>query len=250
MSQVPALVLTGPGSNREHEAAFALERAGAHSRIVSVCELAESAALLRDAALLVIAGGFSYGDALGSGRLLALDIQTRLAVQFAEFVARERPVLGICNGFQTLIRAGVLPGALGHNGRGRFECRWVTLAPTSTRCIWTSGLDEPITCPVAHGEGRYVIDDEGLTSLFGDDRVALTYTRPDAKPADGSYPYNPNGSMADIAGVCDERGLVLGLMPHPEDHVIGRQHPRATRGESRGLGLRLFESGVKHARTS
>ena len=213
-------------------------------------ELVERPQLLDDAAMMVVAGGFSYGDALGSGRLMALDLQTRLASAFDAFVARERPILGICNGFQALVRAGLLPGALGHNQLGSFECRWVTLVATSGRCVWTRGLDEPIHCPVAHGEGRYVLDEIGVTALQHDQRVAVTYAQPDGTAADGRYPYNPNGSIADIAGVCDERGLILGLMPHPEDHVIARQHPRSSRGESGGLGLRLFESGVSYARSS
>jgi phosphoribosylformylglycinamidine synthase subunit PurQ / glutaminase len=151
-------------------------------------------------------------------------------------------VLGICNGFQVLTRAGMLPGALGHNAGGTFDCRWVQLAVPSSRSIWTDGLhlDDTtpvIDCPIAHGEGRYVHPDPAALAAAG--QVALRY-------AGG----NPNGSVADIAGVCDPSGVVLGLMPHPEDHAVERQHPRHRRGGGgpSTLGLRLFEAGVRHAK--
>ena len=147
-------------------------------------------------------------------------------------------MIGICNGFQVLTRAGLLPGALGHNEQGRFDCRWVELTaePAST-CIWTSGLDDPVHCPIAHGEGRYVHPDPAALVAAG--QVALRYA--------GT---NPNGSMADIAGVCDPTGVVLGLMPHPENHVVVRQHPRHRHepDTSRFLGLRLFENAVRHVK--
>ena len=154
------------------------------------------------------------------------------------FVASGRPVIGICNGFQVLTRAGLLPGALGHNDHGRFDCRWVELAPEAgSHCIWTSALDDPVHCPIAHGEGRYVHPDPDGLAAAG--QVALRYT--------GS---NPNGSVAGIAGVCDPSGVVLGLMPHPENHVIPRQHPRHRHDPTttRTLGLRLFEAAVRHVK--
>ena len=162
--------------------------------------------------------------------------------QLAAFVAAGRPVLGICNGFQALVRSGLLPGAgrhaaLGHNESGRFDCRWVRLAPRSERCIWTAALDDEIECPIAHGEGRFTCDDETLSALVDGDQIALTYAG-----------VNPNGSRRDVAGICDPTGVVLGLMPHPENHVVARQHPRAARGTAAGLGLRLFEEGVRYAK--
>jgi phosphoribosylformylglycinamidine synthase len=251
MSSAPlAVVLSAPGTNREAESVHALELAGAHAEVALVDAVVTDAERLKRAQLLVLAGGFSYGDALGAGRLLALDLQTRLNDQLAAFVAAGKPVIGICNGFQALVRAGLLPGAgrsaaLGPNERGHFECRWVTLAPTSARCAWTSGLTEPIECPVAHGEGRFVAEPATLETLAGNDQIAFVYAGADGQPAGGRYPANPNGSLGDIAGICDETGLVLGLMPHPEDHVVTRQHPRRNRGERGRLGLALFESGVR-----
>jgi phosphoribosylformylglycinamidine synthase len=242
MSRPVALVVAGPGTNRDTDAVLALDLAGAEPSIADAAELSARPDLLEAARIVVVAGGFSYGDALGAGRMLALDLTTgdggRLGERLRAFVAGGRPVIGICNGFQVLTRAGLLPGALGHNESGRFDCRWVSLAPEQgSRCIWTAGLDADVHCPIAHGEGRYVHPDAAALAAAG--QVALRYR--------GA---NPNGSVADIAGVCDPTGVVLGLMPHPENHVIPRQHPRHRRDENtaRFLGLRLFEAAVRHVK--
>lgn len=174
--------------------------------------------------------------------MLALDLTAagggRLGQQVRDFVDSGRPVIGICNGFQVLTRAGLLPGALGPNQHGHFDCRWVELAPDPhSRCIWTDCAGDEIHCPIAHGEGRYVHPDPA--GLAANGQVALRYAG-----------RNPNGSVADIAGVCDETGLVLGLMPHPENHVVPRQHPRhRLEGDTTvHLGLRLFEAAVRHVK--
>jgi phosphoribosylformylglycinamidine synthase I len=230
VSAPPALVIAGPGTNRDRDLAHALTLAGADTSIVLATELAANPKLLAEARLVGVAGGFSYGDALGAGRMLALDLMVGVGEALNEYVATGRPLIGICNGFQVLTRAGLLPGALGHNAHGRFECRWVTIAPEpASVCVWTRGLTDAIDCPIAHGEGRYVHPDpEGLAAAG---QVALRYSSP-----------NPNGSTAAIAGVCNPSGNVLGLMPHPENHVIGRQHPR--RADPASLGLHLFRNGV------
>lgn len=234
MSKPRAMVLAAPGTNRDHDVAFALELAGAEPRITLLEELLENpAVLLRDTQLLVLAGGFSYADALGAGRMWSLAVTHRLGDVLPRFVALGRPVIGICNGFQVLTRTGLLPGALGHNASGHFQCEWVGLEAPAGKSIWTQGL-EPIECPIAHGEGRYVHPD--VAALAANGQVALRYRNG-----------NPNGSLDDIAGVCDETGVVLGLMPHPENHVIPRQHPRHTRGTGGGLGLALFQQGVRYA---
>jgi phosphoribosylformylglycinamidine synthase I len=242
MSRPKAIVVAGPGTNRDTDAVLALDLAGAEPSVVLAGELMASPELLDDVRIVVVAGGFSYGDALGAGRMLALDLTAadggRLGDRLRAFVAGGRPVIGICNGFQVLTRTGLLPGALGHNASGHFDCRWVALAPDGTsRSIWTAGLDDDIHCPIAHGEGRYVHPDPD--GLAANGQVALRYA--------GT---NPNGSVAGIAGVCDETGVVLGLMPHPENHVVARQHPRHRRdpGTRRTLGLRLFEAAVRHVK--
>ncbi len=242
MSRPAAVVVAGPGTNRDTDAVLALDLAGAEPSVVLAAELTARPELLDDVRILVIAGGFSYGDAIGAGRMLALDLTAanggRLGERLRSFVASGRPVVGICNGFQVLTRAGLLPGALGHNAGGRFDCRWVRLATDpASRSIWTAGLDGEVHCPIAHGEGRYVHPDPAGLTAAG--QVVLRYIKS-----------NPNGSVADIAGVCDPTGVVLGLMPHPENHVLPRQHPRHRHDPTtrRTLGLRLFEAAVRHVK--
>ncbi|MEZ5217117.1 MAG: phosphoribosylformylglycinamidine synthase I [Ilumatobacteraceae bacterium] len=243
MSRPISLVVAAPGTNRDRDVAFALELAGAEPRVALLGELFERPAVLDEARMLVVAGGFSYADSIGAGRLFAFELQRALQDGLGAFVAAGRPVIGICNGFQTLVRAGLLPGpgqraALGHNASGSFDCRWVTLAPSSQRCVWTKDLRDEIDCPIAHGEGRFVADPTTLADLQANDQIALRYCG-----ATG----NPNGSVDDVAGICDPSGVVLGLMPHPENHVLPTQHPGHSRGVAGRLGLRLFEAGVEHA---
>ena len=234
VSKPRALVLAAPGTNRDHDVAFALELAGAEPRISLLAEVLADPTLIGQAQLLVVAGGFSYADALGAGRMWSLQLTHGVGDALQAFVAAGRPVIGICNGFQVLTGAGLLAGALGHNESGHFQCEWVRLEVPTSRCVWTQGL-EPIECPIAHGEGRYVHPDPAGLTAGG--QVALTYAG-----------RNPNGSVAAIAGVCDESGVVLGLMPHPENHVLARQHPRWVRGTASGLGLALFQQGIRHAK--
>jgi len=236
VSRPPALVVAGPGTNRDRDLALALELAGAEPTIVLTSELADRPELLAQAALVGVAGGFSYGDALGAGRMMALDLTagSALAEALTAFVASGKPMIGICNGFQVLTRTKLLPGALGHNAHGRFECRWVELeAEPTSASVWTRGIDDPIHCPIAHGEGRYVHPDPA--GLAADGQVALRYRST-----------NPNGSVADIAGVTNAAGNVLGLMPHPENHIVARQHPLGG-ADPANLGLQLFRNGVRAA---
>jgi phosphoribosylformylglycinamidine synthase subunit PurQ / glutaminase len=240
MTSAPAIIMASPGTNRDRDMAFALEQVGMTATIVPLAEVQPNVIL--DAALVVVAGGFSFADALGSGRLFALELQARLGDTLREFVAKGRPVLGVCNGFQTLVRTGLLPGALGHNAGGGFTCRWVTLAAEGTS-MWTAGLST-IMCPVAHGEGRY-LPPSGATA-----NAALRYVSADGTSARGVFPANPNGSPDDVAGVADSTGLVLGLMPHPENHVLARQHPRWRRGDTSGSCIELFRNGAVFAQQS
>ncbi len=250
-----ALILHANGTNRDAEAAQAFELAGAQTEIVPLNSLHAKEKDWTDYRLLVLPGGFSYADALGAGKLLGLDLQVYFADQVRDFVERGKPVIGICNGFQALVKAGILAAnsqpraTLTFNASGHFECRWVTLVPQSQACIWTCGLREPIYCPVAHGEGNFMVANPSvLNALKAHDQIALTFARGDGALAGGAYPDNPNGSLADIAGICNAQGNVLGLMPHPEDHVFPYQHPRWTRGESGRMGSPLFVNGVEYAK--
>lgn len=256
-----ALILQAHGSNRDLDVIEALTLVGADAVGTPLNELRRNKTLLPDFQLLVVPGGFSYADALGAGKLLALDLASYFADEIHAFVESGKPVLGICNGFQALVKSGILPGeysasnemtavgaTLTFNAQGHFECRWVTLKPVSQTCIWTQGLDDLIECPIAHGEGNFQTSDLfPLSSFLNNDQIALTYSRTDGSPANGEYPINPNGSAHDIAGICNKQGNVLGLMPHPENHIHHYQHPQWTRGMDHHSGLALFMNGVKYA---
>ncbi|MDW3218491.1 MAG: phosphoribosylformylglycinamidine synthase I [Acidimicrobiales bacterium] len=262
MSEPPILIPHASGTNRDGEAAQAVELAGGDPRIVHVNELRDGRVAFADHAGVLLPGGFSYGDALGAGGRLALELRTWFAEELAALVAAGRPVLGICNGFQVLVKAGLLPGpmsspravTLTENARGRFECRWVTLRVDVRTTSWLSAAEGAvIRCPIAHGEGRIAVTDPGVTQGLEDGgQIAFRYMHTGAapieeplKPADGAYPANPNGSVGDIAGLCDPSGAVVGLMPHPEDHVFAWQRPS---GPDEGSGLPVFEAFVGAAR--
>lgn len=252
-----ALILFAPGTNRDGDVAQALSLAGAESQTIPLKTLREKKTNWSDFQMLVIPGGFSYADALGAGKLLALDLSHYFLDQVQAFVAADKPVIGICNGFQALVKSGVLPGndplietrtaTLTHNLGNHFECRWVSLKPVSQKCVWTKSLSNLIDCPVAHGEGNFQVSTPDIArNLSNNDQIALVYVHPDGKPARGAYPVNPNGSALDIAGICNPQGNVLGLMPHPEDHVYPFQSPDRVHRQDVS-GLPLFINGVRYA---
>jgi phosphoribosylformylglycinamidine synthase I len=255
MTRPNVLILHATGTNRDVEAANAVRLAGGDPTIMHVNELRHQPTRLGGSHMLILPGGFSYGDALGGGRLWASDLRWLFQDELARFIEAGKPVLGICNGFQALVKSGWLPGppdagaqaTLTRNASNHFECRWVWLESNpESHCVFTKGLTERIYCPVAHGEGRFVPrDGAALERLQANRQVALTYVGCNGGPA--GYPANPNGSVADIAGICSAQGNVMGLMPHPEDHVFPEQHPRYARGEDSELGLALFVQGVKYA---
>ena len=246
------LILHANGSNRDHDAALAVELAGGLPEIAHVNQLRAGARTLADYHMLILPGGFSYGDDLGAGVLWALDLRQRLGESLRAFIAAGRPVLGICNGFQALMKAGFFEAeppqngeraiTLTYNARGHFECRWVMLEPElDSVSVFTHGLREPIYCPIAHGEGRLMTrDDDTMRGLVSRGMIALRYL------GDG-YPHNPNGSAGGIAGLSNAQGNVLGLMPHPENHIFPWQHPRWHRGEAGLGGLSLFANGLRNA---
>ncbi len=265
MSAPPILIPHASGTNRDEDAAQAVALAGGDPRIVHVNALRDREVDFADHAAVLLPGGFSYGDALGAGGRLALELRTWFADELASAVRSGRPILGICNGFQALVKSGLLPGPVGtagtrqltlaENDHGRFECRWVTLRVESgCRSSWLAGLSGSlIRCPIAHGEGRVAVASPDVAEALGDSGlVAFRYQAAGARPldettvaADGAYPANPNGSVLDVAGICDATGSVVGLMPHPEDHIFDWQRPSGPPG---GLGLPLFEAFVEAAR--
>lgn len=255
------LILRTAGTNCDAETAYAFELAGATTEKIHINRLLRDPPLLKEYQLLVIPGGFSYGDDIAAGRILANQIAHHLRDVLREFVDSGRPVIGICNGFQVLVKTDLLPGPLGgrigqtctltNNDCGRFVDRWIQLESRSRKCVWTRDLPaEPLPLPVAHGEGKFVPADEQVRrELWEQDQVVLTYVREDGQPARGEFPDNPNGSVDDIAGVCDTSGLVFGLMPHPERYVDAVQHPAWTRDRSLaapGRGLAIFRSAVRY----
>jgi phosphoribosylformylglycinamidine synthase len=218
-----ALIMSGYGINSEMETQEALARAGMGSDIVHINDLIAGRKTLSEYRLLVFPGGFSYGDDTGAGNAYANRVRNNLWGDLEKFLDGDNLVLGICNGFQILANLGIVPAfdkkyvrtiALMPNRNGVLECRFVTLQPVSDN-LWTRGI-ERMYCPVAHGEGNFFCSRETLLRLKKEKMIAFRYCRDDLSPADGKYPYNPNGSLEDIAGITSEDGKVLGLMPHPE----------------------------------
>ena len=251
MAQPRAIVLRAPGTNCDEEAAYALERAGALAETWHINKVIASPAALDRFQILTIPGGFSYGDDLGAGRILATRLSTTLGDAIRRFHDRGGLVLGICNGFQVLVRAGLLPGGaacsttLAANQSGRFEDRWVRLLPRPGFSPFVA-FSEPIELPVAHGEGRFLMSGPAaLDALESAGQVILHYAGGDSRPTQ-DYPANPNGSAGAVAGVCDPTGRIFGLMPHPERFTEPWHHPRWTRQNSpiNPDGLRIFASAV------
>ena len=250
MSTPKALVLRAAGTNCDREAEFALEQAGFEAQRVHVFRIMENPAALAEYQFLVIPGGFSYGDDVAAGKILANQMIHRLAEPLNRFVADGKLVLGICNGFQVLIKSGLLPWAqvspdalqrdatLAWNDSGRFEDRWIHLRADSDKCVFLP-KGEIVALPIAHGEGKFVpANDEVLARLRDNDQLALRYCDSAGRP--GEYPVNPNGSIDDVAGLCDPTGRVLGLMPHPERFVDITHHPQWTRGNVDRADGQLF----------
>jgi phosphoribosylformylglycinamidine synthase len=254
MARPRALILRAPGANCDAEAQLAFEQAGAVAQRLHINRLREQPALLQNYQVLVIPGGFTYGDDVAAGKILANELRHFLGNALHQFRARENLILGICNGFQVLLKAGlILPpdedgplATLTHNAAGRFEDRWIYLQARPGKCVFLKDYDR-LHVPVAHGEGNFVC--RAAWILKGLDQAGQTVLRyVDAEGRHGPYPVNPNGAQGDVAGLCDVSGRVLGLMPHPERHVLPTQHPRWTREglAPQGDGLRLFRNAVEY----
>ncbi|MEW5954447.1 MAG: phosphoribosylformylglycinamidine synthase I [Bacillota bacterium] len=249
-------VLRTDGTNCDLETSYAFQKAGGEPGLVHVNQLRSGAEKLAGFNILVIPGGFSYGDDVHSGKVLAVELTSFLREQLSQFVASGKLILGICNGFQVLVRTGLLPGGtpgnitatLMTNDSGRFECRWVNMAVEKTNCIFTLGMEgRQINFQSAHGEGKLYTSPQALAEIETNGQVVFRYTGPDGKPTAG-YPHNPNGSLNAIAGICDLSGRILGLMPHPERFVESTQHPNWRRHQDvEPHGLQLFQNAVRYA---
>ncbi|MEW5910182.1 MAG: phosphoribosylformylglycinamidine synthase subunit PurQ [Thermodesulfobacteriota bacterium] len=266
MKVIKALVMTGYGLNCDHETAHAFEMAGARAFRVHINSLIDRSVSLKDFQIMAMVGGFSWGDDHGAGVIQAVRLRTHVGKDILEFIDNGGLIIGICNGFQALVNMGLLPGldrdytrrsvALLSNECGNFRNDWITLeANSASPCVFTTGI-ERIELPVRHGEGKFHTDQTTLNRLISNNQVALRYALPEGGPAEGSFPHNPNGSLFDIAGICDPTGRIFGLMPHPEayNHVIN--HPNWTLQketshrtnilkQNQNLGIRVFQNAVQ-----
>lgn len=268
MKQIHALVLTGYGLNCDHETAHALELAGAQATRGHINALIDKEITLDHFQILVFGGGFSWGDDHGAGVIQAVRMKMNLGDAILRFIERGNLVLGICNGFQTLVNLGLLPGfdgdytarsvALTGNDCGNFRDDWVRLRVNpKSPCVFTRGIDE-IELPIRHGEGKFFAENPVIDRLAANDLVVMQYATRNGEPAGGRFPDNPNGSVRDIAGICDPAGRVFGLMPHPEAYHHPTNHPHWTGWRAQGddgawrsdrvLGTRLFENAIHYLR--
>ena len=253
MSKARTLILRAPGTNCDAETAFAFEQAGAEVSLVHVNQLIRGEQRLPDYQIMVIPGGFTYGDDIAAGKVLANELRLKLGEDMPRFIEDGGLILGICNGFQVLVKAGILPKpandsppllTLMTNDSGKFECRWVHLRVNKkSPCIFTQGIDS-LYLPVAHAEGKVVADPKVLPELD----VVLYYTD-ESGNSNAGYPCNPNGSVENIAGIGDTSGRIFALMPHPERYIRGTQHPQWTRRGAKqyGDGFQIFLNAVKWA---
>ncbi|MFU8769307.1 MAG: phosphoribosylformylglycinamidine synthase subunit PurQ [Desulfotignum sp.] len=270
MKQVNALILTGFGLNCDHETALAFELAGARPHRVHINSLVAGKVKLSDFHMLALGGGFSWGDDHGAGVIQAVKLKHHIGRDLLDFVAQGKLVIGICNGFQALVNLGLLPGlgndytrrsvAITYNDCGNFRDQWVHLtANPDSPCVFTKGIDRA-DFPVRHGEGKFIADNDVLAALQTNGQVVFQYADHKGNPAQGAFPQNPNGSVQDIAGICDPSGKIFGLMPHPEAYNHVTNHPDWTREKQRlnrrgksfdpqeTIGIRLFQNGVNHIR--
>ncbi len=254
MAKVKVIVLRAAGTNCDVETAYAFEKAGAEAHRVHVNRIAEGSTRLSDFQILAIPGGFTYGDDIAAGRVLANEMRYRIGDEMRHFVDGDRLVIGICNGFQVLVKMGLLPGhddapegaTLTFNDSNRFEDRWVYLKIESSRTPFLDG-EGIIYLPVAHAEGKFVVNaPDLLRRLELSGQIIVKYCDEKGNE-DVGYPYNPNGSAGGVAGICNDSGRVFGLMPHPERNVEFYHHPRWTRTrQTEGDGMRVFTNAVDY----
>lgn len=257
------IVLRTAGTNCDKETVFAFKDSGADVDLVHINMLFEGKKKLSDYHILALPGGFSYGDDIAAGRILANELRVKLGKDLKKFIKDGKLIIGICNGFQILVKAGILPGnfsdekqefeqttTLMTNDSAKFEDRWTHLQATG-QCVWTKDIDGKVVYfPVAHGEGKFMCKTDAILNKIQSNRqVVFRYCTKDGKKA--LYPDNPNGSVDNIAGITDSTGRVLGLMPHPERHFFFTQHPFWTRFKTKsryGDGAKIFQNGVQYVK--
>lgn len=262
-SEIPVLVVTGYGLNCEDESRYAWELAGAQPKLVHFSDLLAKPSLLSEFAALMIGGGFTYGDHMTSGHVFAARARHRLSAELDRFIAQGKLVMGICNGFQIIVKLGLLPGldndyftqklSIIQNDCGAFQNYWVRLRfESNSPCVFTRGLSF-MPLPIRHGEGKvFTLDKELLRRLEAAGCVPCRYADPATGKATQRFPHNPNGSLNAIAGLCDPTGRVFGMMPHPEAYLYPENHPlwevQKMRGElpEQGIGLSFFRNAVSH----
>jgi len=249
MLKPKVLIIRTAGTNCDKETEFAFSKAGADTSLCHINYIKEKKGIC-DYQIICIPGGFSYGDDLGAGKILSLELSLWLKDEFSKFLEKGGLALGICNGFQVLVKTGMLPDldfkqkvTLTLNDSARFEDRWVYLKVKSDS-VWLKGLPEFINLPVAHGEGKFYADEAILDRIESSNLVALRYT--EDKKDKAQYPFNPNGSLNDIAGITDKTGRVLGLMPHPERFIFTHHWPYWKQGEIEPFGYKFFKNSVEH----
>jgi len=263
--EVKAIVLRVAGTNCDRETKYAFEAAGAEVELVHVNAVARGEKKLKDYHIMAVAGGFSYGDDISAGKVMANEMSRRIGGQMDGFVADGKLIIGICNGFQVLVKTGFLPGfaaapgksgadrqrvTVFNNDSGKFECRWIHLKlAEGTPCVFTRGLPPVISLPIAHGEGKLIFDSPETRKELWEKKLGV-FQYVDEKGNPGPYPVNPNGAEDDLAGICNATGRVFGLMPHPERHIFKTQHPQWTRGGAPAVphGILIFKNAVRFAK--
>ena len=259
MATPRVLILRAPGTNCDVETGYAFERVGAKVTAIHVNGLTEDPQAGRDFQILCFPGGFSYGDDIAAGRILAQRLQTHLRDLIEEFRSSDKLILGICNGFQIMMRLGVFfpgqealpPATLTLNRQARFEDRWVHLATDKNNCVFLRDIQQ-MYLPMAHAEGRFVIrDQQSKQSLVSQSQLGLRYSEAAGSVVDSTLPFpvNPNGADMNVAGISDPTGRIFGLMPHPERHIEAIQHPfwtRRTEQPQHGDGLAIFSNAVSY----
>ncbi len=245
-------VLKAQGTNFDEETHVAFSLAGANPTVVLMSEILQNPRLLLKFQILDFPGGFSYGDDLYSGKIWANEILIYLKDVIKEFIKKGGLVIGVCNGFQVLVRAGLLPGfgdlnntiGLINNEKGKFECRWVRISARENACVFLKNTILSGELPVEHGEGRFIVKDEQvLERLKKNKQIVFQYMKNDKLATE--YPDNPNGSAFSIAGICDETGQILGMMPHPEHSMFATQYPNWRRGENDPFGIKIYKHAVR-----